>query len=137
MSPSSPLFTLALVLGVQPAFAITVTTNSGLTSVPGQCSLRDAITAANTNAPVASCAAGAAGLDTIELPAGVEILLTQVDNSVDGPTGLPVVIEPLILHGNGSAVTRPAAIFCDADGVYDAGEFRLLSSHAGPRLASR
>src|SRR4051794_5814556 len=48
------------------AATIAVTTEA---DGPGACSLRKAISAANTDAPAAGCAAGA-GADTIALPSG-------------------------------------------------------------------
>ena len=50
-----------------PAFAatITVNTNADELNADGDCSLREAIEAANTNAAVDACTAGAAGADTI------------------------------------------------------------------------
>ena len=46
-------------------YAATMTVNNtGDGSVAGQCTLRDAIDAANTNGPVSGCAAGSAGADT-------------------------------------------------------------------------
>jgi len=55
------------------------------------CTLVDTITAANTDAAVGRCAAGA-GPDTIELM--TDIVLTEADNCGDpavGCTGLPIV----------------------------------------------
>ena len=57
---------------------IIVTSDSGGTGGPG-CTLRGAIIAANTDAPVGSCPAGS-GADTIELPADATIVLTAIDN---------------------------------------------------------
>ena len=48
---------------------ITVTTTSDELNGDGDCSLREAIVAANTNAAVDACPAGT-GADTITLPAG-------------------------------------------------------------------
>jgi CSLREA domain-containing protein len=47
------------------AATITVTGNADGIAVDGQCSLREAITAANTNAPSNECPPGDAGADVI------------------------------------------------------------------------
>ena len=55
------------------AAAITVNTTADELNSDGDCSLREAIQAANTDAAVDACAAGS-GDDTITLPAGIYIL---------------------------------------------------------------
>jgi hypothetical protein len=68
------------------AAEITVSSASGASGGPG-CTLRDAITAANTDVATGGCPAGS-GADTIILTAGAAYTLTEVDNvGVDnGPT---------------------------------------------------
>ena len=57
------------------AATIVVATNSvGIGEA--QCTLRDAILAANTNAPSGACAAGDGTSDTIELPPGATFAFT-------------------------------------------------------------
>src|SRR5690606_29897705 len=68
---------------------IEVTSTSGGTG-GDDCTLRDAITAANQDAAVGGCIAGD-GEDTITLPLEATIGLDTVDNTVDGPNGLPSV----------------------------------------------
>jgi hypothetical protein len=73
---------LALVLlAGRPTHAaeISVTSTSGARGGPG-CTLRDAITAANTDAASGGCPAGN-GADTITLTAGGTYTLTEVDNT--------------------------------------------------------
>ena len=54
------------------AWANTITVDAGNSgSVVGKCTLQDAVTAANTNAAVNGCVAGAAGLDTIVFAPGI------------------------------------------------------------------
>src|SRR5436309_2249699 len=54
-----------------PFFAtITVNTTADTVAADGFCSLREAIQAANTNASVNECSAGAAGMDTIQFALG-------------------------------------------------------------------
>lgn len=77
----------ALMLAALPAAAATITVNTlaDESSVNGNCSLREAVQAANTNAPVDACAAGSPGLDTIVLPAGT-IPLSVLLNVTDAAT---------------------------------------------------
>jgi CSLREA domain-containing protein len=79
------------------ADTITVTTDADTTGGP-DCTLRDAITAADSDAAAGGCPAGN-GLDTIELPAGATIFLTA--NS-----GLQIS-SAIIINGNGATVARP------------------------------
>lgn len=99
---------LLLALGQLPALAATIT-------VTGGCTLVDAITAANTDAAQGGCLAGS-GADVIALTADVE--LTAVDNSTDGPNGLPSVTGPLTINGNNQTLQRST--------VSGTPEFRLL-----------
>jgi uncharacterized repeat protein (TIGR01451 family) len=83
-------------------------------TVNGNCTLGEAILAANTNAAVDGCAAGSvAGPDTIIVPAGI-YTLAQVDFSdVPGPSspflglpfGLPQIVSNIIITGAGAATT--------------------------------
>ena len=86
------------------AATITVTSDSGGSGGP-DCTLRDAITAANTDAPTGGCPAGN-GADTIELPADATITLRQVDNDTNGLNGLPSVISEININGSGTAIQR-------------------------------
>ena len=65
-------------------------------AVSGTCSLRDAITSANTNTATGGCIAGDVGLDTITIPVGT-ITVTG--------TALPDITEPVILDGADRATT--------------------------------
>ncbi len=117
-----------LVVAAVPAFAttITVTTNSGAANVASACTLRDAITAANTDAPVGGCIAGN-GSDTIVMPMGAVITLSEVDNTTAGAGGLPVVSTAVAIDGNGATVQRDAALGCIRDGNPHPGEFRIFT----------
>ncbi len=99
------------------AATITVTSDSGGTGGP-DCTLRDAITAANTDTATGGCVAGN-GADTIELLADATITLTEVDNNSDGPNGLPSITSEVIINGNGSIVER--------DGADKTPEFRIFA----------
>lgn len=83
------------------AFQIDVTSTSGGTGGPG-CTIRDAITAANMDAPIGGCPAGM-GADTIVLAAPLYSLL-QVDNVTDGPNGLPSIVSDITIEGNGAII---------------------------------
>ena len=123
----SLLFSGLLVVAAVPALAntITVTTNSGAANVAGACALRDAITAANTDAPVGGCIAGN-GSDTIVLPTASVITLTDVDNSDQGPSGLPTIRSNITITGNGTTIQRDASLGCVRDGNPHPGEFRIF-----------
>jgi hypothetical protein len=101
-----------LALGLSPApvayaATITVTTTLGGTGGP-ECTLRDAITAANTDTATGGCPAGS-GADIIELAAGATYTLTAVDNNTDGPNGLPSVTSEITINGNGATIERSSA----------------------------
>ena len=95
---------LLLALGQAPALAATINVDGT------SCTLIDAITAANNDAPAGGCAAGS-GTDTIVLPANSIDTLTAVNNTADGsPNGLPPITSTITIAGNGSTITRdPAA----------------------------
>jgi CSLREA domain-containing protein len=84
--------TLFLASSAQAA-TITVNTTAD-TATPGQCSLRDAVTAANTNAAVNGCAAGSAGADTIvfSLPVASTINLANASAEIR-------ITESLLIDG--------------------------------------
>lgn len=73
----TPLALLALAFAAQPATATTYTPGAALPDVAannGDCSLRDAITASNTNAAKDTCPAGTVAQDEIVLGAGTYTL---------------------------------------------------------------
>jgi CSLREA domain-containing protein len=91
---------------VAHAAQITVTsTDPGTGSATG-CTLRDAITAANTDTTTGGCTSGN-GADTIVLQANQTYTLTQVDN-VSGlvGVGLPVITSTVAIQGNGATIAR-------------------------------
>ena len=97
---------------------IIVTTVSGAASLEDLCTLRAAITAANTDSAVGGCPAGE-GTDVIVLSAeGGTHTLSEVDNETNGPNGLPVVTSALILEGRRAAIARSTP--------QDGSEFRIL-----------
>jgi len=106
-------FALAAALAVPAAGAATITvTTTADGSLPGECTLRDATIAANTNAAVAGCAAGEAGNDEIVFAPGVTgtIALTE---------GQLAIADTLVIDGPGAG-----ALTIDAQGqsrIFDIG----------------
>lgn len=91
--------------------------------VDGDCTLGEAITAANTDAAVDGCTAatiGTGGPFIIELANGAIYTLTAVDNVTDGENGLPSVTSDLTINGNGAIIVRDIPV----------PDFRLL--HVAP-----
>jgi CSLREA domain-containing protein len=102
------------------ATTIVVTTTADETVNDGNCSLEEAIQAANTDAPVDACPAGS-GADTIVLAAGATYSLNGVNNNGEGPNGLPVVTSAITIDGNGASIVRSSG----------APQFRLTVVTAG------
>jgi len=93
---------------------ITVNTTNVAVADDGQCSLVEAITAANTNtasgAAAGECAAGSGfETDTIVLPSTEPYILTGVNNDTDGENGLPSITSDITIDGvspDTTAITR-------------------------------
>src|SRR5262245_34539181 len=86
------------------ASTIPVTSGSGETGGPG-CTLRDAVTAANSDAAVGGCTAGS-GADTILLT--TDVSLTTADNGVNG---LPIVTTKMTIDGQGHTISGNSTTF--------------------------
>ena len=71
--------------------------------VDGNCTLVDAITAANTDSATGNCPAGS-GADEIQLT--VDVTLTVVDNNTDGANGLPSITSEVTVEGVGGSLPR-------------------------------
>lgn len=83
-----------LVPGSLAANVVTVTSSGDTIAVGDGCTLREAITAANTNAVSGDCPAGAGGSDTINFAipgAGV--------HTIQPASPLPSITEPVVLNG--------------------------------------
>ncbi len=121
MSRSSTLTLCITLCFLAPARAaiITVTSDSGGTGGP-DCTIRDAITAANTDTAIGGCPAGS-GADTIELPADAIITLTMVDNQTSGPNGLPWIMTEITINGHGTTVARSSDIGAPAFRIFRVG----------------
>ena len=114
-------FVLAALLAVSPlsvgtlpvahAATITVDSTTNVVADDGVCTVREAITAANTDtasgATAGECPAGV-GADTIELDISLTYLLDVVDNSTEGGNGLPSITSEITINGNGSTIQRDA-----------------------------
>lgn len=85
-----PTLLLTASVAASAATIVVNTLNGG--SVPGQCTLLDAVFAASQNAPQQGCNAGDPGLDTIEFAPGLSGPIVLVSQLVIG--------EPLIINGN-------------------------------------
>jgi CSLREA domain-containing protein len=70
----------------------------------GNCTLREAILAANSDTPVDACQAGS-GADTIYLPAGVYALQIVGEEENEGLSGDLDITAPLTLIGTGAGAT--------------------------------
>jgi len=95
-----------LALGVTPvpvayAATITVNTTDDELNSDGDCSLREAIQAANTDAAVDTCLAGS-GTDTITLPAGTYMLNIPGENENANATGDLDIKDELTINGAGA-----------------------------------
>jgi CSLREA domain-containing protein len=116
MKPALPIkpiiVSLSLVLlavlsvDLRPARAATITVTTTIDEInsDGDCSLREAIRAANINAPVDACTAGN-GPDTIQLPAGIYILTIAGAGENAGLTGDLDITDELTIQGAGKVDT--------------------------------
>ena len=99
--PNSPR-SIALVGAGVTTQLIIVNTTAQIASSPRDCTLGDAITAANTDAAVNGCAAGS-GADTITLPAGT-YHLTRINNS-SRSAATPDISTAITIQGAGAGTT--------------------------------
>lgn len=101
------LFTLSLVPAVQADEGVTIAVNTFVDDVleNGNCTLREAITAANTDLAVDACPPGS-GADTILLPEGVYALQILSDsNELDSLRGDLDILTPMTVEGQGAGAT--------------------------------
>lgn len=82
------------------AATITVNTTDDEKNVDGDCSLREAIIAANTDTPVDACTAGS-GADTINVPTGIYNLSLSGTGEDAGLTGDLDITQPVNIFGDG------------------------------------
>lgn len=98
------LSALAVLAPAARADAITVTTMDDEYNADGDCSLREAIVAANSDAAVDACPAGS-GADTIHLPSGVLTLALSGQREDDALTGDLDIRDDLTIVGAGKSAT--------------------------------
>ena len=95
---------VCLTSGPAISATITVDTTDDELNADGDCSLREAIQAANTNTAVDACTAGS-GYDTIEVPAGMYTLMILGIGENSNATGDLDITENLDIIGAGAATT--------------------------------
>ena len=114
--PLSAILAFAIVLsviGLQPvptAYGATITVTNNLDTIvnDAQCSIREAVIAANTNTAFSGCAAGSIGVDTILLPTGTinfTIAGSGEQNSITGDLDIFAVGGPVEIVGSGGTPT--------------------------------
>jgi CSLREA domain-containing protein len=95
---------VALLVPTARAASIGVTTTADDTAVDGNCTLREAIIAANSDTAVDACQAGS-GADTISLPAGTYTLSIAGTNEEGALTGDLDILGDLTIAGAGALST--------------------------------
>jgi CSLREA domain-containing protein len=113
-----------------PATVIAVTTTEDELNSDGDCSLREAVQAANTDTAVDACPAGS-GKDTISLPAHtytLSIPSTDEDANADGDLD---IISDIVLQGADAATT-----IIQAGTSWDNGIARVLHVLGGSELTA-
>ena len=140
MKPTSFLALVTTCFLTTSAVASTITVNSiaDVSANDGQCTLREAITAANTNtasgAMAGECVAGTSGLDTIEFKipaAGVK--------TITPASALPTITEAVIIDGytqpgaraNTLAVGDNAVLLIELNGTSTSGNGLILGGLSG------
>lgn len=89
------------------AATITVNTTDDELNSDGDCSLREAIDAANLNMAVDTCTAGTLGMDTITLLGATYVLSIPGPDEAGNTTGDLNITEDLTI--NGVSMTRPSS----------------------------
>jgi CSLREA domain-containing protein len=87
-----------------PGAVISVTTTDDELNSDGDCSLREAIQAANTNAAVDACTPGM-GADTVLVPAGTYLLTIPGAGENGNQTGDLDILDHVTLTGDGAGLT--------------------------------
>jgi CSLREA domain-containing protein len=116
---------------VAQAATITVNTTADELNSDGDCSLREAIRAANTNTRVDACTAGSSTEnDTISVPSGTYTLTRTGENEDNATTGDLDIRGNLSLIGAGASSTI-------LEGATNSGRDRVLEIHSGTVKISR
>src|ERR1041385_741163 len=120
------------------AATITVTSAADNTIVDGQCTLREAIIAANSNSTTGDCTAGTAGLDTIHFAIGSGTQTINLARAQPGYSGTPLIdvngsaagtSVGLTLVASGNAVTGLAIDHFALEGIRVASSNNVISSN--------
>jgi CSLREA domain-containing protein len=125
------LLLLSLLASALPAAVITVDGFDSTVADDGVCTLREAITAANTDTASGTtpgeCPPGS-GADRIVLDGDVS--LTVVDHGGTDPTGLPWVSSVITLDGNGHTIERGsgAPVFRFLEVAADSGDLTIADA---------
>ncbi|HEX2241802.1 MAG TPA: hypothetical protein VHK27_00820 [Gammaproteobacteria bacterium] len=82
----------------------------GNDQVDRACILVKAIVAANNDATATGHCTKGSGADTMVLPRNSKQMLTTINNTNYGPTGLPTIRSAITIVGNGRAVTRVSGV---------------------------
>lgn len=125
---------LCLIAGVAYSTEILVDSGAVDNSINGNCSLVEAIRAANTDAAVDDCPAGA-GEDTLTLQSGIYELGAVVDGRF-GSNGTPCIESKINIQGNGATITRQSAVTLRLICVANSGELTLSDMTLENGLAS-
>ncbi|MCJ7718098.1 MAG: hypothetical protein MUO54_16475 [Anaerolineales bacterium] len=108
-------FTLLLTIGLILSACV------GSTPNPAPCSAAFLITALN------NANATPATEDTINLSPGCLYELTAVDNLTDGPNGLPSIVSPVVINGNGAIIQRSFASGIPAFRIFHVSNIGMLT----------
>lgn len=115
-------------LVAKPALAgttITVNSTDDEYNADGDCSLREALHAANTNTARDACRAGGTGTDTINVPRGTYVTATDTTDAPgeqDATVGDLDITSPTIINGAGARQTTVAGIPPFDDQIFENGE---------------
>ncbi|PIK89646.1 hypothetical protein SYN65AY6A5_01225, partial [Synechococcus sp. 65AY6A5] len=118
---------------------IVTTPRDAIDNKDGECSLREAVIAANTDSAVNECLAGP-GADTIVLSAGRTYTLSIDDDGSGHQTDSGAdnddldITSTITIQGNGATIQRDTSIACDLDGRAAKGEFRIFHVSRGGKL---
>jgi CSLREA domain-containing protein len=122
------------------AATITVNTTNDEVNNDGDCSLREAIIAANTDTAVDACPAGS-GADTIRLPAGNYVLTIAGTSEFAALTGDLNITENLTINGAGRANTTIDAngldrVFTISDAFVQLSDLTMTGGESGIQAGS-
>lgn len=100
--PGLALVLVWLVGAISPGAA-----SAAIITVSGACSLPEAIEAANNDSTGGGDCTQGDGADTIRLTASIN--LTVLNNTLDGPNGLPSITSAITVEGNGYSIVHLSA----------------------------